>query len=175
MRSESHSSSSTALDSAPRTPADFTKEEPEQMSSLVRIVSVSRQVSSPTDMSSEGHELVDKEQVPELPPVPAIEPQQYGLPDEDHQEMSYLDSEPSTRISAVYSEGDVVEGIGLSLLQNFIGGEVDDDSVRSFRTNTHYNRGEWSVSIVLWRHKSADARDKETEPREEFGAVHYIH
>lgn len=140
MRSESHSSSSTALDSAPRTPADFAKEEPDPISSLVRIVSVSRQVSSPTDMSSEGHELLVKEPPPELTPAPATESQQYALSDED-QEMSYLDSEPSTRISAVYSEGDAVEGIGLSLLQNFIGGEIDDDddgdgSVRSFTSRT---------------------------------------
>ena len=145
FRSASHSSSSTAIDSAPRTPADFNKEEP---SDLVRIASLSRQVDSPTELQDDhddaeepqksivtlvaaGHELG----IPEVhEPAPHEQDTtsdflRYGG-DDPANESSFIE-EPSPRFSRAFSDGDGETGIGLSLLQDFVGGEMDDgDSVR---------------------------------------------
>lgn len=133
LRSVSHSSTSTAVDSSPRTPAEFQQ----QTSSLVRIVSISRQVDSPTeieqdsasqDVSESCHEA-EKSQAT-LQARNSAFLYRTGTPDGSELEPSFLDSEPSTRISMAISEGE--PGIGLSLLQDFVNGDMDDAaSVRS--------------------------------------------
>lgn len=140
IRSASHSSTSTAIDSAPRTPADFAKEDP---ANLVRIASLSRQVESPTEIDVEeaqkssitvattGHEpTIPEVHEPSHSPDSPSDDLQYGG-DELGNESSFID-EPSPRFSIAFSDGDGETGIGLSLLQDFVGGEMDDaDSTRS--------------------------------------------
>ena len=135
FRSASHSSTSTAIDSAPRTPADFSKDDP---SDLVRIASLSRQVDSPTEMDMEEPQkdaaaeptTGPEDMIPEVreptPPSPEApsEMLQYGA-DELGNDSTYIE-EPSPRFSRAFSDGDGETGIGLSLLQDFVGGEVDD-------------------------------------------------
>ena len=133
IRSASHSSSSTAIDSAPRTPADFGKEDD---SHLVRIASLSRQVDSPTELDNDESAEFEKSMVTivadgyetgqaEESQVSPSEGLHYGGDDLDN-DISF--NEPSTRISIALSESDMQTGIGLSLLQDFVSGEMDDDS-----------------------------------------------
>lgn len=153
LRSASHSSGSTALDSAPRTPADFGNSE---ASSLVRIVSISRQVDSPTELDDErtvengGHadDIVEKK--PEVKRMSTgatvVSSARSYSPVKDNSleekeepgSPSWLDTEEDTnsRISIALSDGEV--GIGLSLLQDFAGGEGDDTiSIHSRESDTH--------------------------------------
>ncbi|KAJ3536565.1 hypothetical protein NM688_g6822 [Phlebia brevispora] len=158
LRSASHSSGSTALDSAPRTPADFGKEglgESMDHSGLVRIVSLSRQVDSPTELHDEGalkfplrRELsVDTQKavsgdgrrssseetrVPSMQNSPSLESvkEQPSLEkgEESTERSSYAETDTddvSSRISVALSDGEV--GIGLSLL-NDLAGDGDDAS-----------------------------------------------
>lgn len=146
LRSASHSSGSTAIESAPRTPADFGKDEP---SSLIRIVSLSRQVDSPTSLNEDGS-LRHEESVefpskyePELrrnssertvsgrhslsqsPRPSPLKNNSLEETAEEDQASSSLDTDDSgSRVSVALSDGEV--GIGLSLLQDFMGGDGDD-------------------------------------------------
>lgn len=116
LRSVSHSSGSTAIESTPHTPADFLSEP----SHAITVVTI---VDSPTPQE----EPIEEPKVPD--------------PDEDHaplyaddpadDEPSYLDSESTHRTSVASSEG--APAIGISLLQDFVNGNVDDAaSLRSF-------------------------------------------
>ncbi len=148
IRSASHSSGSTALDSAPRTPADFNKEDSDD---LIRVVSLSRQVASPTDLHRDSsirqessgamESLVitaKRLSLTETAPLRITRKDTVMQEDirplkHDEEPASFLDSEPSTRISVAMSDGEV--GIGLSLLQDFMGGDIDDTvSVRSSKS-----------------------------------------
>ncbi|KAI0344356.1 TBC-domain-containing protein [Trametopsis cervina] len=121
IRSVSHSSTSTGLESTPRTPADFQHDGHPR--DLVTIVPSIRQVESPVQISSYVTES-------------GLEPMKVSGDAEDHsplyaddppdEDPSYIDSEPSTRISVAISEGE--QGIGLSLLQDFVNGNVEDDA-----------------------------------------------
>lgn len=132
-RTASHSSTSTAIDSAPRTPADFSHNGP---SDLVRIASLSRQVDSPTELDEDVtvHVEMGKSAAPETTPG-VLPSHQAGHPSSDALHYGADDTfydEPSTRISIALSDGDGETGIGLSLLQDFVGGGMDDaDSIRS--------------------------------------------
>lgn len=152
LRSVSHSSTSTAVDSTPRTPADFAHDEPEQRS-LIRIVSLSRQVDSPTTLDDEDDAARLKGKVPELPSHDAdIDGDEATLlygdsapEDLDHdyahvpedQSTTFLDSEPSMRISTAttMSEGETT-GFGLTLLQDFVNGDMDDGEAEGCSVHT---------------------------------------
>ncbi|KAF7798221.1 hypothetical protein EIP86_009438 [Pleurotus ostreatoroseus] len=156
FRSASHSSGSTALDSAPRTPADFGKEE--QGGDLVRIVSLSRQVDSPTQLTEEGtltrdasEELLAqvKAEAHRTQSQQTISAQRSPSPvsvkeNEIPESPSWLDTsdDVSSRISVALSDGEV--GIGLSLLNDFVGGDGDDAS----STYSTPNRNSLATSLA---------------------------
>ncbi|KAI0682503.1 hypothetical protein BC835DRAFT_870883 [Cytidiella melzeri] len=107
LRCVSHSSTSTTVDSTPRTPAEFQIEQ--STTGPVRIVDIPTQ----DDDSVYEHKQSEAEENALLYTDDLI--------DDD---PSYTDSEPSTHISFDVSEG--TSAIGLSLLRDFVNGEVDD-------------------------------------------------
>ena len=98
----SHSSASSAMGSAPATPADF----------------------------DSSHHTQNGRSEPHLSPS---SPENPTFDDTKDLDLSFVPSEPSTRISMATIDG--TEGIGLSLLQSFMGSSGEDDSDASSDTD----------------------------------------
>lgn len=140
LRSVSHSSESTAIESAPRTPADFTKDGFQD--SLV----ISRQVDSPLEYDPDASLAAADISLPDPHPTLSSDPDPESEDTstvEDHSAQSrlpelssaFLDSESSARLSRISGLSDGEVGIGLSLLQDFINGVDDSDSRPSSRSS----------------------------------------
>ncbi|KAI0935551.1 hypothetical protein AcV5_003953 [Taiwanofungus camphoratus] len=133
-RSTSYSSVSTALESVPSTPADFSHDIEENN---IRILNRSRQASVESEANIGTPALYTQNQADQKSSFVRDNSQNGQLVvDEESdyhstsqiptQESFSYSSEPSTRISVALSDGEV--GIGLSLLQDFVGGGDGDDA-----------------------------------------------
>ncbi|CAL1697400.1 unnamed protein product [Somion occarium] len=145
LHSVSLSSVSTGLESAPRTPAEILRDE---HTDNVKVAGEYQEVHSPTDLNPDVT-LRDHDETLATPDSPddSLKRTPSFEADNDHsisdstmtapldsEHPSYLFSEPSTRISAALSDGEV--GIGLSLLQDFVNGGGDSDSDSESRASS---------------------------------------
>lgn len=148
LRSVSYSSISTALDSAPRTPADFSKD----FRDSVRVLSFVQDVDSPSEIDADitlsavdlsidpAEAISDSHKTsPVLHPEsrsPVRSSSQETLNNVEIEPPSFLESEPTARFSRLSANSDGEVGIGLSLLQDFINDAADDsNSVASSRSS----------------------------------------
>ncbi|KAI0069528.1 hypothetical protein K474DRAFT_1714150 [Panus rudis PR-1116 ss-1] len=153
IRSVSHSTVSTGMDSVPRTPADLSGK------AEVRVATGDSSPESPTRERAEEVMTARKIDSPEdevdedvtQDPDTTVSPIDDVDMSIEQRFQSYLYSEPSTRISAALLDGEV--GIGLSLLQEFMGGG-DEDS------GSEYSRSS-SVRLSMMGETEAEAEPTE--------------
>ncbi|THH28126.1 hypothetical protein EUX98_g6054 [Antrodiella citrinella] len=134
-RTHSRGSASTASVYSPKMAATHQNDPPEMISLSSAF---NDRVESPSDMEDDLD--ADESTTPDAdsfrapsqspsPPPPQHIPQPKPLLDEpDPASASYMSSEPSARMSRISAMSDGEVGIGLTLLQNFMGGGDDSDS-----------------------------------------------